>query len=412
MNAIHRTPRSAARLAALSATAAVRASLVSTAPPASAAPRPTCPHGTVERQAQPGGDHTCVAPATLGRRMTGFVPALHGFAFDNSFQTSPLFDIRFGGLCGGMSYAALDHFFTHRPIPRQNTRPATGTPLFQYINSRQEDSVRPNLDKWTELTLNPFGWRNKEFFRWGLQGFGGGRLQELREAIDAGRPVPLGLFKQNTGLLGPHHQVVAVGYRLGRYTGDLGAFQSDLRIYVYDPNHPDKIMTLAPRTDQNLFGYLEAPDETWRTYFVDRKYSRRTPPSIPAAPAPRPGTVSELLVTIGTGGDDLRGGNDNADLTVTFKHQPVLRVSNINHGARWIDRYAQTVRVPLPHPIDATELSSLTLSTAFGGGTGGDNWNVDSLNVTTSDGKELSRNTGNPLVRFTGQTHTFTVPLH
>ncbi|MEU3780094.1 hypothetical protein [Streptomyces sp900129855] len=406
-----RTARRTARLAALSATAAVLASIVSTAPAATAAPVGNCPHGTVVRQAQPGGDHTCVAPTTLGRRMTAFVPARHGFAFRNSFQTAPLFDIRIRGLCGGMSYAALDHFFSRRPIPAQNTAPAAGTPLFRYVNSRQWDSVLPNLDKWTELTVNPFGWRNQEFFHWGLQGFGGGRLQELRESIDAGRPAPLGLFKQDSGLFGPHHQVVAIGYQLGRYTGDLGSFQSDLRIFVYDPNHPGKIMTLAPRPNQNLFGYVESPGETWRTYFVDRKYSRRTPPAFPAPPPTRPGTVSELLVTIGTGGDDLRGGNDNADLTVAFKHRPALRIPNINHGARWIDRHAQTVRVPLPRPVEPAELSSLTLSTAFGGGIGGDNWNVDSLRITASDGTPLFQNSGNPLVRFTGQTHAFTAPL-
>ncbi|MFF0164125.1 hypothetical protein ACFYRY_42590 [Streptomyces sp. NPDC005263] len=178
------------RRARLAMLPVVGAALAAAAPtePAAAAPAGSCPHGTVVRQAQPGGDRPCVAPATLGRRMTAFIPARHVFAFRNDFKTAPWFDIRFGGLCGGMPYAALDHFFTHRPIPAQNTRPATGTPLFRFINSRQWASLQPNLDKWLELTTNPFGWRNREFFRWGLQGLGGGRLQELRESIDAGRP--------------------------------------------------------------------------------------------------------------------------------------------------------------------------------------------------------------------------------
>ncbi|WP_328418332.1 hypothetical protein OG542_00785 [Streptomyces violaceus] len=32
----------------------------------------------------------------------------------------------------------------------------------------------------------------------------------------------MGLYKQDADILGPHHQVVAIGYELGRYTGDLG----------------------------------------------------------------------------------------------------------------------------------------------------------------------------------------------
>lgn len=79
--------------------------------------------------------------------------------------------------------------------------------MFNYIYNRQVTSITENLDKWAELGFNPFGWRTNEFFNWGLQGFNGGRPQELREQIEAGRPVPLGLFKAGNGGVGPHHQV-------------------------------------------------------------------------------------------------------------------------------------------------------------------------------------------------------------
>src|ERR1035441_122828 len=46
--------------------------------------------------------------------MTNFSPAEHGFKFNNQFVNDfiPALDYRTGGLCGGMSYAALDYYNT------------------------------------------------------------------------------------------------------------------------------------------------------------------------------------------------------------------------------------------------------------------------------------------------------------
>src|SRR5262249_27597090 len=48
-----------------------------------------------------------------------FSPAQHGFRFVNAFNNDfiPALDIRTNGLCGGMSYAALDYYFARMPIP-------------------------------------------------------------------------------------------------------------------------------------------------------------------------------------------------------------------------------------------------------------------------------------------------------
>ena len=91
-----------------------------------------------------------------------------------------------------MSYTALDYYFAHASVPRQDFRPANGTPLQSYLYNRQVESIKSNLDKWTELGLNPGGARNSEFFNWGLQATNGGRLEELRSFLDNGTPVPLG----------------------------------------------------------------------------------------------------------------------------------------------------------------------------------------------------------------------------
>ena len=215
---------------------------------------------------------------SLGRRMTTFQPAIHGFKFANTFVSEPISGIRFGGLCGGMSYAALDYYFNSIRIPQQTTLPPNGSVLQSYIYNRQLNSIFDNVDKWAELGFNPFGWRTQEFFNWGLQDYGGGRLQELRWLIDAGRPAPLGLFAAGNGGITPHHQVVAIGYDLGRYRGDLGAFREDLKIFIYDPNFPNRIQTLVPSVATTSYHYVDHPEKSWMTYFVDRKYQVHNPP--------------------------------------------------------------------------------------------------------------------------------------
>ena len=382
-----------------------------------------------------------VLPALAAPRMTGFDPARHGLGFANTFDNDFVreFDIRTSGLCGGMVYTALDYYNARVPVPRQTHRPAVNTALHDFIYGRQVNSIADNADKWAELGFNPFGARNGEFFNWGLQGFNGGRLQELRAKIDRGQPVPLGLWHYD-GHAGGDHQVLAIGYDTGRYTGDLGRHREDLKIFVYDPNHPGQTKVLVPDLRRGGYRYPDE-DKLWLTYFVDGKYraSRPPPPErvrvavparTPARPAVRaiaPGArvpavvpaatgqaTRELLLTIHTGSDDLRGGNDNADVTLRVRGLPPVHQRNINGGRRWLGNYDQTVRIGLPRAVPLEDLLDLTLGTRFGGGIGGDNWNVDRVRVValTADGeRELADVSGSPLVRFTGQRHSHRVAL-
>ncbi|KAF1719870.1 hypothetical protein [Pseudoxanthomonas wuyuanensis] len=344
-------------------------------------------------------------------RMTRFDPATHGFRFVNTFNNDVIreVDFRTSGLCGGMVYSAMDYFNASMPIPQQAYRPAVNTPLHDYIYKRQVASLTENMDKWAELGFNPLGARNGEFFRWGLQGFSGGRLQELRARIDRGQPAPLGLWHYD-GARGGDHQVLAIGYDLGRYRGDLGAHQEDLRIFVYDPNYPGRTLTLVPDLSRGGYRYLEE-DKLWLTYFVDAKY-RAQRPSIPATVVVAPADASlvrELLVTIETGGDDLRGGNDNVDLVLnTRSGRQSWR--NANGGRRWLGNYSQTLSLPVRN-TRLSDLRSLDLLTHFGGGIGGDNWNVDCVivyAVTGDNTYKIYEQRGAPLVRFTGQVHSYT----
>lgn len=387
-----------------------------------------------------------VLPALAAPRMTGFDPRQHGFLFANTFSNDVVreLDIRTDGLCGGMVYTALDHFNARVPISRQTHRPAVNTALHDYIYKRQVNSLADNADKWAEVGFNPFGARNSEFFNWGLQGFNGGRLQELRAKIDRGQPVPLGLWHYD-GQRGGDHQVLAIGYDTGRYAGDLGRHREELKIFIYDPNYPGETKVLVP--DLQRGGYLyPGDDKLWLTYFVDGKYRPNPPPASvtasagvvvtppagrvvaparvvtatrPATNVPVRGgaagpTTRQLLLTIHTGGDDLRGGNDNVDATIHIRGQAPVHQRNLNGSRRWIGDYDQTVSIRLPRAVPLADLQALTLSTHFGGGIGGDNWNVDAVRVValTSDGeRELLSARGAPLVRFTGQVHDYRADL-
>lgn len=214
-------------------------------------------------------------------KMTSFNPKRHGFKFSNTFQNHGFVagvNVNLAGLCGGMSYAALDYYHNNNSIPQQTSKPNEGTQLTKYIRSRQWKTYENQADKWAELFFNPFGWRTTEFFNWGIQGFNGGRLEELKRQIDQGKPVVLGLFAAGSGgVTSKHHQVVAIGYDMGRYKGDLKNYKDDLKIYIYDPNYPNEIQTLRPKSTKLRYCYDGKPSKEWLTYFVDLKYQKVRP---------------------------------------------------------------------------------------------------------------------------------------
>lgn len=140
------------------------------------------------------------------------------------------------GLCGGMSFAALDAHLSGVYLPRgehRNDHPAGGSPLRAYLWKRQIRSLVHDMSRFQAwlILLNhiPAAWP-----------FGGGkeRLVALTRAewakakarLDASNPVPLGLVRETTYVF-ENHQVLATGYELdGTESGT---------IYLYDPNCPD-----------------------------------------------------------------------------------------------------------------------------------------------------------------------------
>lgn len=363
------------------------------------------------------------AAQTKGK--TPFDPEKHSFKFDNNFaaihQLGLGVDARTNGLCGGWSYAALDYYFAKRNVPMQDYRPPYGTPLYDYLRRRWAEAIEKNLYQWTELAINPGGVRDREIFEWGLQDFKGGRLQELRSFIDRGVPVPLGL-KWYKGNIAKDHVVIAIGYDLGRYKGDLKSYKGDLQIFVCDPNFPGETKTVIPTLNDAKNGWYYAysgdadptrENRRWRAYFVDTRYARKAPPKILDPKYSNDGTVRELILTFGTGADDLRGGNDNINLAINFFDGTKQDYQNINRGAKFPgDTTGVNVQVVLRKPAVPKQIKSLVLSTTFTGGLSGDNWDMKSVSVRAIGGGIPSQLASSGSFRFTGEKKQLTIPVN
>lgn len=358
--------------------------------------------GGVYEEGQLMGDEEGQLDSSASELAVTFTAGSDGLNFGNSFKSVVVADITTGGLCGGMVYTALDYFYSPKNVPPQNYRPAPGTALRDYVYNRQVDSITRNADKWAELGFNPLGVRNEELWRWGLEK--DGRVAELRKAIDAGKPVPLGL-ESCSGCGVGRHQVLALSYELGAYDAGLKGYPN-LKIKIYDPSFPNQTRTLRTSTQAKRW-YDEADtNRAWQAYFVDAKYSTAVPPTVSAP-------VEGLLLTMSTGGDDLRGGSDNLNVKVTLKSGASLTFNNVNLGRRWIDSSTEEIAVPVANPAT---VASVTLTTTFGGGIGGDNWNLDKLVVknienSVSTTQRYSKAAA-PLMRFTGDAKTLKVTLN
>lgn len=193
----------------------------------------------------------------------GFSAASMGFQFVNNFPDGywEFGFLRFAtaGLCGGMSFSALDYYFAGMPIPSQTSVPsAVNDALGQYINARQEESVLTNFGGWAVQILNT---DDHALNYWSTHD----EWNKLKAAIDSGVPVPLGVGIYLNG--GASHQVVGVGYREAA---------QERWILTYDPNNPrsESYLHLAP-------GALHWSDELggdWRGFFVSAYQARNPPP--------------------------------------------------------------------------------------------------------------------------------------
>jgi hypothetical protein len=92
------------------------------------------------------------------------------------------------------------------------------------------------------------------------------------------------------------------------------------------------------------------------------------------------GEATKLQLTIVTGGDDLRGGNDNLNALLHFRDGEQQFVPNINGGNHWDNGTTHVVTLNLDRAIAPEDIVRLDLEATFSGGVGGDNWDMMSLN--------------------------------
>jgi hypothetical protein len=139
------------------------------------------------------------------------------------------------------------------------------------------------------------------------------------------------------------------------------------------------------KTDQlvNAIGTSRLPDgSTGLIRMTGQVHSWTTPAAVqPPADASLP--LSGLQITVTTGGDDLRGGGspgDNAAVTITLASGGQVVFNNINNSQDWGNNSVHTVNLlalnALPPGTTLGDITQLTITTGFGGGLGGDNWDV------------------------------------
>lgn len=156
-------------------------------------------------------------------KRTKFIPEIHAFNFVNDFknQVKTLWLIKFetNGLCGGMSFAALDYYNANMRRPEYNRS------FYKYLMKRQLDSF-----KFKD------GWK---YFQWTRKSDGSivpktlkNEIPKAKRKIDRGEPCILGLIgaKRVRDIGRNNHQVVCYGYGKNK--------NGQTELYVYDPNCP------------------------------------------------------------------------------------------------------------------------------------------------------------------------------
>ena len=148
--------------------------------------------------------------------------------------------------------------------------------------------------------------------------------------------------------------------------------------------------------------------------------------SVPAGRQVTTAPATEIQIWIQTGDHDLPGGNDNADVTLTFAGGTTV-TKNINAGRGWGGGQTHIARLTLPASGPAVkDIQSVTIATHFSGGVFGHQWNVNKvgLMVAFKAGSATSQpatpvvhtwldRSGGPLIRFTGDVHDLleSIPL-
>lgn len=204
--------------------------------------------------------------------------------FVNDFEDATFGGLHFPGLCGGMSFTALDYWHAERsPDPTTVTPSTEDDGLGQYIHDRQQDSLLAhptNLASFIAMLADP---SDDIVAKTTADAF-----DRLKGLIDRGDPVPIGLAPSPWTIDATSaHQVVATGYEES----------PDGRIvHIWDPNYPNALHTALRQAAQETrwveWGDGGETGDVWRGFFVEA-YSPEDPPTPEDSPMPEDSPTPE-----------------------------------------------------------------------------------------------------------------------
>ncbi len=99
----------------------------------------------------------------------------------------------------------------------------------------------------------------------------------------------------------------------------------------------------------------------------------------PGVGCPTGKQVKSISFTFSTADDDLRGGKDNLNITILFADGTSQAANNVNHSQNWPNGSTKGAEILLSRPVTIDQIRGFTLEDTFTGGSGGDNWNMASM---------------------------------
>lgn len=191
---------------------------------------------------------------------TGFDQAKRGFHFRNGTFTFHVGPFVSHVLCGGISYAALDYYYSGLRIPDVSASPVEGHPLESYLYDRQATAHFYTWHRFAGVWsggLPVINIATRAIF--GSQG----NIGDFLDYLEARKPVVLCLY----GDVFSGHHVLAVGADTSRQS-----------IELYDSNFPD----MKPTLTKGSGGWVHSiSNKTWRGWFADWGFYHdgvKTPP--------------------------------------------------------------------------------------------------------------------------------------
>lgn len=118
-------------------------------------------------------------------------------------------------------------------------------------------------------------------------------------------------------------------------------------------------------------------------YFGEHKFTGSDPAltinAQPGAACPTGNQISRIVFTFQTADDDLRGGNDNLNITILFTDGAAQLEPNVNHSLNWPNGSRSRAEILLNRPVTIDQIRGIVLADTFGSGFGGDIWKMASM---------------------------------